>query len=85
MTYKIIGYIVGMAPKKTQPADAVCLMSFGKDGEIDPEYLLIRGRAQVFPSVIEATKALEASIKHATELDHSWPKRNRYFIIEVIA
>jgi hypothetical protein len=58
-------------------------LSYGKDDEPSPEQLLRRGRATMFANRSEASAAIRATIKVATNEGATWPKQYGIYLIEV--
>lgn len=79
MTY----YIIMMTRKDfKQPAFKHLAepMSYGRDGDIAPDRLLVRNRATLFESEDSAREALRKTLE--AESENPWPHENYFTIIE---
>jgi hypothetical protein len=83
-----MGYIVMSAKLRRQGnyyerPEFFAPLSYGIGDEPSPEQLLRRGRATLFASRSEASAAIHATIKAATEEGATWPKKYGIYLIEV--
>ena len=74
-------YIV-MARRKYSDVTSGEPMSYGREDEPQPNYLLLRDRATIFKTLLDAGNAIDASIKEARRLNHPWPDLYRFNFLE---
>jgi len=77
------GWIVAVAPKRQEAPEFFAPLSYGRDKEVSPELLLMRGRATVFETQVQAWKAAQETCIKAEEDGAEWPSKYSFALIEV--
>lgn len=77
------GWFIAVAPKRQDFPEFFAPLSYGRDKEVSPELLLMRGRASVFATQTEAWAAAKDTCTLAEADGATWPSKYSFVAIEV--